>query len=82
MQSLTVPFNPGLDAAQQPNQAVNHPPFVEEFLTFATGKDTAGNPLFTIKDLSRILGKRRAESKVANKEYSLRLPHRIFSSAK
>ncbi|KAG8220432.1 Chloroperoxidase [Butyriboletus roseoflavus] len=70
-----------LDTALQPNQAVIHPPFVEELFSFATGKDTAGNPLLTVKDLSRILGKRRAESKATNKEYSLRLFHRLFSSA-
>jgi len=70
-----------LDTALQPNQAVNHPPYVEELFTFATGKDADGRPLFTNKDLSRILGKRRAESRARNKEYSLRLPHRLFSSA-
>ncbi|KAH0829075.1 Chloroperoxidase [Lanmaoa asiatica] len=69
------------DKALQPNQAAPHPPFVEELLTFSTGKDASGNQLLTVKDLSRILGKRRAESKVANKEYSLRFVHRLFSSS-
>ncbi|KAG8220434.1 Chloroperoxidase [Butyriboletus roseoflavus] len=70
-----------LDTALQPNQAVIHPPFIEELFSFATGKDAAGNPLLTLKDLSRILGKRRVESKATNKEYSLRFADRIFSSA-
>ncbi|KAG9312213.1 hypothetical protein JVU11DRAFT_7511 [Chiua virens] len=70
-----------LDVAVQPNQAVSHPPYVEEFLTFSTGKDADGKPQFTNKDLSRILGKRRAECKVSNKGYSLAFKHRLFSTA-
>ncbi|KAF8552955.1 Cloroperoxidase, partial [Imleria badia] len=69
-----------LDASLQPNQAVPHPAFVEELLSFASGKDAAGNPLLTHRDLSRISGKRRVESKAANKEYSLNFAHRLFSS--
>lgn len=79
---LTTPFHLGLDASLQPNQAINHPPYVEELFSFATGKDTAGNPLLTTKDLSRMLGKRRAESKVMNKAHTLHLIHRLFGSAK
>lgn len=82
MESLTSPFQLGLDAAFKPDQAVPHPPFIEELFSFATSKDAAGKPLLTTKDLSRILGKRRAESKATNKEYSLRFADRIFSSAK
>ncbi|KAF8548982.1 Cloroperoxidase [Imleria badia] len=70
-----------LDTALQPNQAAPHSPYVEEFISFATGKDAAGNPLFTNNDLSRILGKRRAVSKATNKNYSLQFAHRLFSSA-
>ncbi|KAH0829073.1 hypothetical protein J3R83DRAFT_2533 [Lanmaoa asiatica] len=70
-----------LDAALQPNQAAPHPPFIEELFTFATGKDASGNPLLTVKDISRVMGKRRAESKATNKEYSLQLAQRIFSSS-
>lgn len=55
---------------------------MEELLTFATGKDAEGHPLFTVKDLSRILGKRRVDCKAANKAYSLRAPQRTFSTAK
>jgi hypothetical protein len=70
-----------LDTSLQPNQALTHPAYIEELYSFATGKDADGNPLFTNKDLSRILGKRRAESKATNKNYSLRFAHRLFSSA-
>jgi len=70
-----------LDTAMVPSQAGNHVPFIEELLSFATGKDKEGKPVFTSKDISRILGKRRAEAKAANKDYSLALFHRIFSSA-
>jgi len=70
-----------LDTALQPNQGVPHPPYVEELFTFATGKDADGKPLLLDKDLSRILGKRRAESKAINKDHSLRFIHRLFSTA-
>jgi len=70
-----------LDSALQPEQSVPHLPFIEELFSFATGKDAAGKPLLTIRDLSRILGKRRAESKATNKEYSSRLSHRLFGSS-
>ncbi|KAI9568890.1 hypothetical protein HD554DRAFT_2204878 [Boletus coccyginus] len=70
-----------LDTSLQPNQSVPHPALIEELLSFATGKNAVGNPLLTNKDLSRILGKRRAESKATNKEYSLRFAHRLFGSS-
>lgn len=83
LQAVTYPpLHQGLDRALQPNQAVPHLPFIEELLSFATGKDAAGNPLLTARDLSRILGKRRAESKAMNKEYNLQFSHRLFGSAK
>ncbi|KAI9568887.1 hypothetical protein HD554DRAFT_2096480 [Boletus coccyginus] len=69
-----------LGTSLQPNQSVPHPAFIEELSSFATGKDAVGNPLLTNKDLSRILGKRRAESKATNKEYNLRFAHRVFGS--
>ncbi|KAG1871448.1 hypothetical protein F4604DRAFT_1926181 [Suillus subluteus] len=49
-----------LDAALQPDQSIKHVPFIEELLAAATGKDEDGNDLITAKDLSRMLGKRRA----------------------
>lgn len=79
---LIFSFCSGLDACLQPNQAVAHPPFIEELFTFATGKDPAGYTLLTIKDLSRVMGKRRAESKATNKTYALHLAHKFFASAK
>ncbi|KAG1871429.1 hypothetical protein F4604DRAFT_1955833 [Suillus subluteus] len=41
-----------------------------------TGKDKDGNDLITTKDLSRMLGKRRA----VNKEFSHSFFHKIFGS--
>lgn len=70
-----------LDTALASNQSGKHIPFVEELLSFATGKDAEGKPLLTIKDMSRILGKRRAEAKATNKDYSLSLFHKVFGSA-
>ncbi|KAF8558699.1 Cloroperoxidase [Imleria badia] len=70
-----------LDTALQPNQSVKHEAFIEELLSFATGKDADGNPLLTKSDMSRIMGKRRAEAKVTNKAYTTSLYHRVFGSA-
>ncbi|KAG0703590.1 Chloroperoxidase [Suillus ampliporus] len=70
-----------LDAALEPDQSVKHIPFVEELLAAATGKDKDGNDILTSKDLSSILGKRRAVARAVNKDFSLKMPHRIFSSA-
>ena len=72
----------GLDTAQQPNQAIKHVPFIEELLSFATGKDADKNPLLTIKDMSRILGKRRAEAQATNPQYTTSFFHKIFGSTK
>ncbi|KAG6382045.1 Chloroperoxidase [Boletus reticuloceps] len=70
-----------LDSSLQPNQAVPDPAVIEQLFSFATGKDANGKPLLMGKDLSRILGKRRVESKASNKEYSLQFAHKIFGSA-
>lgn len=72
----------GLDTALQPNQGLNHVPFIEELLSFATGKDSEGRTLLTIKDLSKILGKRRVQAKKTNKEYSLARIHKLFGNGK
>ena len=72
----------GLDRALQPDQSVKHEPFIKELLEAATGKDKNGNDILTKKDISRILGKRRAVARAVNAEFSLSFPHRIFSSSK
>lgn len=61
---------------------MKHLEFIEELLSFATGNDADGKPLITKKDMSRIQGKRRAEAKVTNKDYTLSLFHKIFGSSK
>ncbi|KAG9307986.1 Chloroperoxidase [Chiua virens] len=70
-----------LDTAIERNQSAKHVPFIEELLSFATGKDTEGKALLTKRDMSRIMGKRRAEAKATNKDYSTSLFHKIFGSS-
>ncbi|KAF9224876.1 Cloroperoxidase [Gyrodon lividus] len=70
-----------LDTGLSPSQSVGHLPFIEELLSFANGKDAEGRHLLTIKDMSKISGKRRAEARATNKDFSLSLFHKIFGSA-
>lgn len=69
-----------LDTAFQPDQSIKHVPFIEELLAAATGEDKNGNAVITTKDLSRMLGKRRAVARAVNKEFSLSFIHKIFGS--
>ncbi|KAG2069811.1 Cloroperoxidase, partial [Suillus decipiens] len=69
-----------LDTAFQPDQSIKHVPFIEELLAAATGKDEDGNDLITTKDLSRMLGKRRAIARAVNENFSLSFFHKIFGS--
>jgi hypothetical protein len=61
---------------------VKYVPFIEEVLASATGKDKQGHAIITSKDLSKILGKRRAVARAVNSEFSLSFFHKIFGSAK
>jgi hypothetical protein len=72
----------GLDTALEPNQSMKHIPFIEELLAAPTGKDKNGNVVLTTKDLSRILGKRRAVARAVNKDFTLSFFHKIFGSSK
>ncbi|KAG6836280.1 hypothetical protein H0H93_009552 [Arthromyces matolae] len=65
----------------EPNQAVIHVPYVKELLESASGKDSNGNTVLTIADMSRMLSKRRAESRAENPEFSLDKIHKSFSSS-
>ncbi|KAG0702216.1 Chloroperoxidase [Suillus ampliporus] len=69
-----------LDSALEPNQSKKHVPFIEELLAAATCKDKNGDDVITTKDLSKMLGKRRAVARAINKEFSLSLFHKIFGS--
>ncbi|KAG2340767.1 Cloroperoxidase [Suillus weaverae] len=69
-----------LDSALERKQSTKHVPFIEELLAAATGKDKNGNTVITTRDLSRMLGKRRAVARAVNKEFSLSLFHKIFGS--
>ncbi|KAG2134793.1 Chloroperoxidase [Suillus clintonianus] len=70
-----------LDTALEPDQSAKHIPFIEELLESATGKDEKGNDILTTKDLSRILGKRRAVARATNSEFSLSFFHKVFGSS-
>ncbi|KIK44818.1 hypothetical protein CY34DRAFT_594416 [Suillus luteus UH-Slu-Lm8-n1] len=70
-----------LDAAFQPNQSTKHVPYIEELLSSASGKDKDGNDVITVKDLSKLLGKRRAVSRAVNKEFTLKPFHKLFGCA-
>ncbi|KAG6896806.1 hypothetical protein C0992_005906, partial [Termitomyces sp. T32_za158] len=62
--------------------ATIHVPYVKELLESATGKDADGHEVLTTSDLSRILSKRRAESRADNPQFSLSRIHKIFGSTK
>ncbi len=68
----------GVDAHEDPDQGKISQPLVERVLAAGTGKN--GN--LTKKDLSRLLGERRVESKKNNPKFSLAFVHRMFGSSK
>lgn len=70
-----------LDAAFEPNQSTKHVPYIEELLAAASSKDKHGNDVVIVKDLSKLLGKRRAVSRAVNKEFTLKTFHRLFGCA-
>ncbi|KAG6826172.1 hypothetical protein H0H93_016739, partial [Arthromyces matolae] len=77
---FSLPPPSGRDLHFEPNQAIIHEPYVKELLESATGKDADGNPLLTVADMSRMLSKRRAESRAENPEFSLDKVHATFGS--
>jgi len=68
------------DKAHQPDQGQPHIPFIQELLASATGKDKAGNPLLTAKDMAAYSAKRRIDAKASNPEFTLDFAHKIFGS--
>jgi hypothetical protein len=73
---------PGFDTAFQPDQSVKDVSFINEMLNAASGKDRNGNAILTVEDLSKISGKRRAEARATNKEFTLDFLHKMFGSTK
>jgi hypothetical protein len=69
---------PPVFPAFQPDQSVKCVPFVAA----VTGKDKDGNDLIITKDLSRIIGKRRAVTHAVIKGFPNSFFHRIFGSTK
>ncbi|KAJ6603250.1 Chloroperoxidase [Mycena vulgaris] len=69
------------DAKFDPDQGKPHIPFITELLGSASGNDSDGNRILTAADLSRYSGKRRAEAKATNPEFTLDKFHKTFGSA-
>ncbi|KAJ6545424.1 Chloroperoxidase [Mycena capillaripes] len=69
------------DAKYDPDQDKPYLPFIEDLLASATGKDQDGNRLLTPADLSRYSGKRRAEARATNPDFTLDKAHKMFGSA-
>ncbi|KAJ7455060.1 Chloroperoxidase [Mycena latifolia] len=69
------------DAKFEPDQSKPHLPFIHEFLGSATGTDQRGNRLLTPADISRYSGKRRAEGRAKNLEFTLDKAHKMFGSS-
>jgi len=69
------------DVALEPDQSKPHEGYIKELLASATGKDKDGNPLLTIKDLSKYSSKRRADARSYNKDFTLDFIHRMFGSS-
>ncbi|KAF9225398.1 Cloroperoxidase [Gyrodon lividus] len=68
------------DTAIQPDQSIKDVSFINQMLDAASGKDKEGNVILTVNDLSNISGKRRAEARATNKEFTLGFLHKIFGS--
>jgi hypothetical protein len=66
----------------EPDQTKPHVPFIKELLDGATGKDSDGNPLLTIEDISKYSTKRRVEARETNPEFTLESTHKIIGSTK
>jgi len=49
-------------------------------LASATGKDKAGNPILTTKDMAAYNAKRRIDAKASNSDFTLDFKHQIFGS--
>jgi len=69
------------DAKYDPDQGKPYLPFIDDLLASATGKDQDGNIMLTPADLSRYSGKRRAESRATNPDFTLDKFHKVFGSA-
>ena len=67
-----------MDAHEDPDQGKISQGLVERVLACGTGP--GGN--LTLKDLSRLLGQRRVESKRTNPSYSQAFAHKLFGSSK
>jgi len=69
------------DKALVESQAKPHIPFVDELLACATGKDSEGNPILTLKDLAAYSSKRRVDARASNPEFTLSTFHKLFGSS-
>ena len=82
--SLKLPcsYRAGYDVYHEPDQSKVAVDLVHGLLNSATGKDGDGNPLLLPNDLSLYSGKRRADARATNPQYTTSLAHRMFGSSK
>lgn len=73
---------PGYDVYHEPDQSKVAVDLVDGLLESASGKDDDGNSLLLPKDLSVYSGKRRADARATNPQYTTSLAHRLFGSSK
>lgn len=72
----------GEDARFDPEQDKPSLPLITELFASATGKDAAGNLVFTHADLSRASGKRRTAARATNPDFTLNKSQKGFASGK
>ncbi|KAJ7031449.1 Chloroperoxidase [Mycena alexandri] len=68
------------DARFDPEQDKPSLPLITELFASATGKDAAGNLVFTHADLSRASGKRRTAARATNPDFTLNKSQKGFAS--
>jgi Peroxidase, family 2 len=79
---ILMMLSTGQDKGIVDSQAKPHIPFVDELLASATGKDSEGNPILTLKDLAAYSSKRRVDARATNPEFTLNTFHKLFGSSK
>ena len=73
---------PGYDVYHEPDQSKVAVDLVDGLLESASGKDSDGDSLLLPKDLSLYSGRRRADARATNPQYTTSLAHRLFGSSK
>ncbi|KAF7305647.1 hypothetical protein HMN09_00818300 [Mycena chlorophos] len=69
------------DIKFDPHQDKPHLPFIDALLASATGTDSGGNKVLTMRDIQRFSAQRRTDARANNPDFSLAGIHKGFSSA-